>query len=98
MLTPASVGHPSSATPQLPLAFLRQMTSSSELRSKIEANPVATLAAHGIHIDSASLPSQVSLPSQEILRLALLNYESSNADDAAIEKTEFAGFFGGLLS
>lgn len=48
--------------------FLRGLGFDEELRAALVADPAATLERFGIHVDPASLPETVTLPSADELR------------------------------
>lgn len=49
-------------------ALLARLAEDDELRARLEANPVATLAEFGFEIDPAIAPYRVTLPSKEHIR------------------------------
>ena len=52
--------------------FLERLASDDAFRAAVERDPVATLKAHGIHVDPAKLPVDgVTLPSKEAVRQSL---------------------------
>ena len=79
---------------QIPLLFLRQLSADARLRAELEADPVATLEANGVHVAPEQIPEIVSFPSPEALDRAL-RFHATGEDEAA--KVYWVGFLGGLL-
>lgn len=48
--------------------LLKQLGEDDELRARMEANPVETLAEFGFEIDASIAPFRVALPSKEHIR------------------------------
>jgi len=56
------------------LELLQRLADGDDFRSRLEANPVATLAEYGFQVDPAIAPAVAHLPSKEHVRanMALL--------------------------
>ncbi len=74
------------------VAFLRRVTEDDSFRSALEADPRATLAMYGLHVDSEQIPSKVRLPNQNGILDALIEVEDEDED--RIRDTIWWGFAG----
>jgi hypothetical protein len=79
---------------QIPLYFLRRLAVDDRLRADLEADPVRTLARHGIHVAAHQIPAVVSLPGSQALHETL---KAHSTDEDESKARFFIGWLGSLI-